>query len=172
MLDREQAERIRRWEMDRPPEGRSRWHVVGALAFGGVMLAAGLLLFVSAHWDELSAVQRMALLLLRWWADCTHSERWPRSGSHAMGVTLHAVGTVALGGAIALAGQMFNMEEHWPAAVLLWATGDARGVAVIAGLAASCARGAADSVVCWWESGRKLRRTQGARGPSRHVSCS
>jgi uncharacterized membrane protein len=42
---------------------------------------------------------------------------------HALGVILHAVGTVALGGAIAMAGQIFNMQEHWPSAILLWALG-------------------------------------------------
>ena len=45
----------------------------------------------------------------------------------ALGITLHAAGTVALGGAIALAGQIFNMQEHWPTAVLLWAAGAIAG---------------------------------------------
>jgi uncharacterized membrane protein len=36
---------------------------------------------------------------------------------------LHAVGTVALGAAIFLTGQTFNLQEHWPAGVLLWAIG-------------------------------------------------
>jgi len=35
--------------------------------------------------------------------------------------TMHALGTVAAGAAIALVGQIFNMQEHWPAAVMLWA---------------------------------------------------
>ena len=43
------------------------------------------------------------------------------------GSGLHAVGTVALGGAIAMAGQIFNMQEHWPSAVLLWAVGAIAG---------------------------------------------
>jgi hypothetical protein len=37
------------------------------------------------------------------------------------GMTMHALGTVASGAAIALVGQIFNMQEHWPAAVMLWA---------------------------------------------------
>jgi uncharacterized membrane protein len=32
-----------------------------------------------------------------------------------------------LGGAIAMAGQIFNMQEHWPSAVLLWAVGAIAG---------------------------------------------
>ena len=35
-----------------------------------------------------------------------------------MSTTLHAVGTVSTGAAIALVGQIFNIQEHWPAAVL------------------------------------------------------
>jgi uncharacterized membrane protein len=42
-------------------------------------------------------------------------------------VTLHAVGTAALGGAIFLAGQIFNMQEHWPTGILLWASGALAG---------------------------------------------
>ena len=34
---------------------------------------------------------------------------------------LHAVGTISTGAAIALVGQIFNIQEHWPAAVLMWA---------------------------------------------------
>jgi len=38
-----------------------------------------------------------------------------------LAIALHGVGTVAAGAAIALVGQIFNMQEHWPAAILLWA---------------------------------------------------
>ena len=126
ILDADQAARIRQWESERVPEGRSRWQVVVALVFGGLMLAAGVLLFVSAHWDELSPVERMTLLVGA--VGGLHvAGALVRERFHALGTTLHAVGSVALGGAIALAGQIFNMEEHWPAAVLMWATGAVLG---------------------------------------------
>jgi uncharacterized membrane protein len=64
LLERSQADRIRQFETEQAPERRARWPVIMALAFGGMMLAAGVLLFVSAHWDELSPFQRMALLVL------------------------------------------------------------------------------------------------------------
>jgi uncharacterized membrane protein len=38
-----------------------------------------------------------------------------------LSTALHAVGTISTGAAIALVGQIFNIESHWPAAVLLWA---------------------------------------------------
>src|SRR5262249_50788390 len=104
------------------PQHRARWPVVVALAFGGIMLAAGVLLFVSAHWDELSPFRRMSLLVLA--VGTFHvGGAFSLERFHALGVTLHAAGTVSLGGAIALAGQIFNMQEHWPTAVFLWAVG-------------------------------------------------
>jgi uncharacterized membrane protein len=122
ILDRSQADRIRLFEAEQVPQRRARWPVIMALAFGGIMLAAGVLLFVSAHWDELSPFQRMTLLVLA--VGGFHvGGAFSLDRFHALGVTLHAVGTVALGGAIAMAGQIFNMQEHWPSAILLWALG-------------------------------------------------
>ena len=126
ILDRPQADRIRQFESEQLPRRRARWPVIVAVAFGGIMLASGVLLFVSAHWDEISPFQRMALLVLAVGAfhvgGALSLERF-----RALGITLHAVGTVALGGAIAVAGQIFNMQEHWPTAVLLWAVGAIAG---------------------------------------------
>ena len=126
ILDRQQADRIRQFESAQLPRRRARWPVTMAVAFGGIMLAAGVLLFVSAHWDEISPFQRMALLVLA--VGGFHlGGAFVLERFHALGITLHAVGTVALGGAIAVAGQIFNMQEHWPTAVLLWALGAIAG---------------------------------------------
>jgi uncharacterized membrane protein len=122
LIDPQQADRIRAFETAEAPARRARWPVIVALAFGGIMLAAGVLLFVSAHWDDLSPFQRMALLVAA--VGGFHiAGAFSLDRFRALGITLHAAGTVALGGAIALAGQIFNMQEHWPTAVLLWAAG-------------------------------------------------
>jgi uncharacterized membrane protein len=126
LIDADQARRIRAFETAQAPVRRARWPVIVALAFGGIMLAAGILLFVSAHWDELSPAQRMTILVAAvggfHLAGAFAQERFP-----ALAITMHAAGTVSLGGAIALAGQIFNMQEHWPTAVLLWAAGAVAG---------------------------------------------
>jgi uncharacterized membrane protein len=122
LLNAEQAARIREFETAREPRRGTRVPILIGVAFGGIMLAAGVLLFVAAHWVDLSPAQRMTLLV------------FAVGGSHlaaafcadrfsAMAVALNAVGTAALGGAIFLAGQIFNMQEHWPTGVLLWAIG-------------------------------------------------
>ena len=126
VLDAAQAARIRTFEAKERPGARFRWPVVLALAFGALLLAAGILLFVSAHWDALSPAARFSLVLAM--VAVFHaggafaSARWP-----ALAVSLHAVGSMSLGAGIALAGQIFNMAEHWPAAILMWAVGAALG---------------------------------------------
>ncbi|HWQ09209.1 MAG TPA: DUF2157 domain-containing protein, partial [Holophaga sp.] len=40
-----------------------------------------------------------------------------------LAMALHGIGTLALGAGIFLAGQIFNLQEHWPTAILLWAAG-------------------------------------------------
>ena len=92
------------------------------MAFGAILLAAGVLLFVSAHWDELSPAGRISLLVATVAALHVGGAAVARRFEW-LSVALHTVGSVALGGAIALAGQIFNLSEHWPGAVLLWAIG-------------------------------------------------
>ncbi len=124
LLEADRAATIRAWERQRSPSQGLSWPIRIALAFGAILLAAGVLLFVSTHWDELSAGGRMALLVSVVGAfhacGAGMANRFP-----ALSITMHTLGTVALGGAIALAGQIFNLSEHWPSAVLLWAVGAA-----------------------------------------------
>src|SRR5580698_2468521 len=44
------------------PRGR-QWQVMVALILGGILLGAGVLLFVAAHWDKVSPQSRMLLVL-------------------------------------------------------------------------------------------------------------
>ncbi|MBL8230408.1 MAG: DUF2157 domain-containing protein [Bryobacterales bacterium] len=125
LLDSLAVERIREYEASRATTPRLRWTSILALSFGGLLLSAGILLFVAAHWDEMTPFARMALIIVI--VGAFHAGgaavRFP-----ALASTLHAVGTVVLGGAIAMAGQVFHMQEHWPSAVLLWALGAWAGV--------------------------------------------
>jgi uncharacterized membrane protein len=99
-----------------------RWPVILAIAFGSVMVAAGILLFVAAHWEDLSPTQRF-LLVLAMIAGFHLAAGALMPRLRALGPAPHAVGTVALGGGIFLAGQIFNLQEHWPGGILLWAIG-------------------------------------------------
>jgi uncharacterized membrane protein len=126
LLDEATASSIRNYEATQATPAGRRWQVVIALLLGGILLGAGVLLFVAAHWDDVSPIGRLELVLAM------------LTGFHIAGIatrerfsgfatTMHALGTVASGAAIALVGQIFNMQEHWPAAIMLWALCAAAG---------------------------------------------
>jgi uncharacterized membrane protein len=121
ILDATSAARIRDFESTHESPS-VRWPVIFAIAFGSIMVAAGVLLFVAAHWDDLSPTQRFLLVV-------TMIAGFHLAGGallprlRPLGLALHAIGTVALGGGIFLAGQIFNLQEHWPGGILLWAIG-------------------------------------------------
>lgn len=129
LVDAATVERIGNWERTHGRASRDR---LAQLAFGlgGLLLAAGVLLFVAAHWDELSPGVRFALVLLLvgilHGAGALTAERSP-----GLATTLHAVGTAALGAGIFLSGQIFHMAEHWPGALLLWTLGAAAALAIL-----------------------------------------
>jgi uncharacterized membrane protein len=98
------------------------WPILIAIACGAFMLAAGMLLFVSAHWDELSPSGRFSLVLVL--VAIFHiAGGILASRFSALATALHGVGTAALGAGIFLSAQIFNLQEHWPGGVMLWALG-------------------------------------------------
>ena len=122
LIDPSTAERIRAYEAEQEKALGLRWPVLLAIGLGGLLLGAGVLLFVAAHWDTLSPAERfglvLALVALFHVAGALAAERFS-----ALSSTLHAVGTICLGAGIFLAGQIFNLQEHWPGGVMLWAIG-------------------------------------------------
>jgi uncharacterized membrane protein len=124
VIDAPTVARIREFEQAHAGSNRLRWPILLALGFGAVAMAAGVLLFVSAHWDDVSPAGRFGLVLslvaLFHVVAASTAERFP-----AMSTALHGVGTIALGAGIYLAGQIFNLDEHWPAGLMLWAFGAA-----------------------------------------------
>lgn len=126
LMETAAAERIRAYEAGRETAQGLRWPVLLAIALGGLLLGAGVLLFVAAHWDGLSPDERFGLVLLLVGAfhaaGAITADRFSVLSS-----ALHAVGTICLGAGIFLAGQIFNLQEHWPGGVMLWAIGALAG---------------------------------------------
>jgi uncharacterized membrane protein len=122
VVDASTAARIRTFEESQGSSERLRWPVLLALALGGMLLCAGVLLFVAAHWDELSPASRFALVLVLVAA-------FPIAGAFtaekfsALSTTFYAVGTICVGAGIFLTAQIFNLQEHWPTGILMWAIG-------------------------------------------------
>lgn len=122
IIDEAAAGRIRAFESNAEQQQKLHLPVIIAVSLGGLLAGAGILLFVAAHWDNLSPAYRFTLVLLM--VGVVHTsgalltERFP-----ALSTALHGVGTAALGAGIFLAAQIFNLEEHWPGGLMLWAAG-------------------------------------------------
>jgi uncharacterized membrane protein len=135
VLDAETAARIRSYEQEQAsPTGltskRLGWQGIVALILGAILLACGVVLFVSAHWDQIGPGTRFALVLALV-AVFHFAGAFVRKDFRGLSTALHAVGTVSTGAAIALVGQIFNIQEHWPAAILLWAVAALAGWALL-----------------------------------------
>src|SRR5713226_4474486 len=126
VVDASTAARIRTFQESQGSSERLRWPVLLAVALGGVLLCAGVLLFVAAHWDELSPAWRFTLVLFLVavfpLAGALTEERFP-----ALSTTFYAIGTVCMGAGIFLTAQIFNLQEHWPTGILMWAIGALAG---------------------------------------------
>jgi uncharacterized membrane protein len=126
VVDAGTAARIRTFEESQGSSERLRWPVLLAVALGGVLLCAGVLLFVAAHWDELSPAWRFTLVLFLVAvfpiAGALTEERFS-----ALSTTFYAIGTICVGAGIFLTAQIFNLQEHWPTGILMWAIGALAG---------------------------------------------
>jgi uncharacterized membrane protein len=122
LISQHQQVAIRDFESQRPIlEVPSRLPLFAQVG-GGVMLLAGVFLFVAAHGDGLAPWSRFAVVLgVLAAAHGTALAVRPNHGALAM--TLHGLGTAALGAGIFLCGQIFNMSGDLPGALLLWAIG-------------------------------------------------
>jgi len=130
ILEGDAADRIRAWESGQKRPSGLHWQGIVALILGGILLATGVILFVSAHWDDLSPGARFSLVVTM--VAVFHlGGGIAREKYHGLSTALHAVGTVSAGAAIALVGQIFNIQEHWPAAILLWAIAALAGWALL-----------------------------------------
>ncbi len=120
VLDSGTVARIRAFEEKQEKPSGLRWQGLTALILGGILLACGVVLFVSAHWDQLGPGARY-LVVIAMVAVFHIAGGYTRKSFQGVSTALHAVGTVSTGAAIALVGQIFNIQEHWPAAILMWA---------------------------------------------------
>lgn len=120
LIDAQSVARILVFERGQERRTSLRWPVLLVMVFGGILFAAGITLFVAAHWIELSPAMRFSLVLLM--VGILHvggavvAERFP-----ALSTTLHALGTATLGAAIFLSAQIFNLRENWATGIPLWA---------------------------------------------------
>lgn len=123
LIDEPTAARLREHEAAAHPPHTGRLTIV-SFGFGGLLLAAGVFLFVAANWQEVSPWGRFAILLAMTAVLHLGGAVGGRF-SPSLATALHAAGTAVLGAGIFLSGQIFNLQGQWPEALLLWAAGAA-----------------------------------------------
>ena len=134
LIDADVAEAIQRWEDSQLKQSKhsSVRHLAVpirlSILLGSLLLAAGLLLFVSAHWDQMPPLWRVSLLLFIVIALHTGGA-WFAERFQLMAIGLHAVGTVAFGAGVFLCAQIFHLDVLWSFrwGLLLWSFGAAAG---------------------------------------------
>ena len=103
VLDEEMAGRIRAYESERDSQSVQRstrlgWQGTVALILGAILLACGVVLFVSAHWDEIGPGSRyalvMAMVAVFHIGGAATQDRY-----RGLSTALHAVGTISTGAA-------------------------------------------------------------------------
>ncbi|HXB20888.1 MAG TPA: DUF2157 domain-containing protein [Candidatus Solibacter sp.] len=165
LIDNVTAHRI--LEFEKSSKGKLRWQAILAIGFGAVMLCAGILLFVAAHWDQISPGQRFGLVLAMvavfHVAAGVLGKRVP-----SIGTALHMAGTICLGAGIYLAAQIFHLQEHWPSGVLLWSVG-----AILAWLVLRQWPQAllAAVLIPWWLAGEWWLATERYEGHAFHIAA-
>ena len=134
LIDADVAEAIQRWEDSQLKQSKhsSVRHLAVpirlSILLGSLLLAAGLLLFVSAHWDQMPPFWRVSLLLFI--VIALHAGgAWFAERFQLMALGLHAVGTVAFGAGVFLCAQIFHLDVLWSFrwGLLLWSFGAAAG---------------------------------------------
>ena len=124
LIDATTAGSIRTWENEHGDDARGNRFATIAFGLGGLLLVAGVLLFVASNRQEVSPTARLVLLTAA--VGAFHlAGAWSLQSKPSLGTTLHAAGTGALGGGIFLSGQTFHLAESWPEGFLLWALGSA-----------------------------------------------
>lgn len=120
VVDAATAERVRAYESTQEMPDEHRWQVAVMLSLGVILLVGGTMLFVGSHWNQVSPWQQLSLVMgflaIFHALAVVSAKRFP-----GMATALHGVGTAGAGAAILTVGQIFNMQEHWPTVMLLWA---------------------------------------------------
>jgi uncharacterized membrane protein len=122
LVDRGSADRIREFERAGERHQRFRWPIVASLAFGGLALGSGVLLFVAAQWPRLGPGARFGLILAL--AAVFHvCGAFAAGRFEGLAITLHALGTLGIGAAIQLAVDLFDIEQYRRHSLAVWAAG-------------------------------------------------
>src|SRR5271157_2454652 len=96
VLDAEAAGRIRAYESEQTRPSGLRWQGMVVLILGAILLACGVVLFVSANWDQIAPGARYSLVMAMM-AVFHLGGGLARKSYRGLSTALHAVGTISAG---------------------------------------------------------------------------
>lgn len=115
-LPQDVSERLReRYELSNLQHEASNKFLMTVYAFGGLILAGGVISFVAAHWEGMSVVAKLVLLFgFMLGLHGTGFYLWQVTGRHErLGHALILIGTVVFAANIGLVAQIFHINEDW-----------------------------------------------------------
>ncbi len=100
---------------------------IAPLAFGilgAITLAAGIITFFAANWQEIPKIAKLGILLASLWiAFGAAAFALRREASSLIGQALLLLAALIFGANIQLIGQAYHIGNHYPDGILLWALG-------------------------------------------------
>ncbi len=119
--------------------------IVGIL--GAILLAAGVVLFVSANWQEMSKLTRLGLLMGALWVTFAIAVWINRSSHKYLLEAILLLGAIIFGANIILIAQIYHIDNHYPDGILVWAAG---ALLVTLLLKSRAALILAFGLIIWW----------------------
>jgi uncharacterized membrane protein len=97
---------------------RTVFSVIGAVIFG-----LGVILFFAWNWASMPHASKLAVIFMALLTAHTAGAFYHQKSQLALGEGLTALGTLLFGSGIFLVSQIYHIDEHYPNAFLLWASG-------------------------------------------------
>ena len=123
IIDRNQADRITALYPEETPSrnwGPLIFSVIGAIVFG-----LGVILLFAYNWDKIHKFAKLALIFSAFLGahGTGYYFRGRGEGRVYLSETFFALGTMFFGSGIWLVAQIYNIDEHYPNAFILWGSG-------------------------------------------------
>jgi uncharacterized membrane protein len=118
LLSPEQAEKLRARHPATDSSGIGRLLVTGA---GAIMIGLGVILLFAYNWAEMSKLMKLGAIFSA--LSAAHITGLLKRDQQVLSEGCFGVGTMLMGAAIFLVGQIYHLDSHYPNAFLLWSVG-------------------------------------------------
>lgn len=106
-----------------PAHDSVSWGKILISAFGAVMIGLGVILLFAYNWDEMTRFAKMGVILGVLGLTHLSAYRARLQSKYGLSESLFVLATMLFGAGIWLVAQVYHLDEHYPNAFLLWASG-------------------------------------------------